>query len=140
MRTIIIEISAKKVIIMNKLFLMLAVGLLSTNSVDTKKVTLVEPIKLGGVHLFSVRGVNCSKRADMIYDRLRYVLVPSLEASDIVVGKVKGQAVILINDNVLVTITDEDAKLNKSTKFGLANQIQEKLSKNLPDLVPLESK
>ena len=76
----------------------------------------------------------------MIYDRLRYALVPSLEASDIVVSKVKGQAVILINDNVLVTITDEDAKLNKSTKFGLANQIQEKLSKNLPDLVPLESK
>jgi hypothetical protein len=66
--------------------------------------------------------------------------VPSLEASDIVVSKVKGQAVILINDNVFVTITEEDAKLNKSTKFGLANQIQEKLSKNLPDLVPLESK
>jgi len=115
MRTIIIEISAKKVIIMNKLFLMLAVGLISTNSVDTKKVTLVEPINLGGVHLFSVRGVNCSKRADMIYDRLRYALVPSLEASDIVVSKVKGQAVILINDNVLVTITNEDAKLNKIT-------------------------
>ena len=97
---------------------MLAVGLLSTNSVYTKKVKLVEPINIGGVHLFSVRGAKCTERADVIYDRLRYALVPSLEASDIVVSKLKGQAVVLVNDNVLVTITDEDAKLNKSTKFG----------------------
>lgn len=119
---------------------MLAVGLLSTNSVDTKKVKLVEPINIGGVHLFSVRGAKCTERADVIYDRLRYALVPSLEASDIVVSKLKGQAVVLVNDNVLVTITDEDAKLNKSTKFGLANKIQDKLSKILPDLVPFNSK
>ena len=125
---------------MNKLFLMLAVGLLSTNSIDTKKVKLVEPINIGGVHLFSVRGAKCTERADVIYDRLRYALVPSLEASDIVVSKLKGQAVVLVNDNVLVTITDEDAKLNKSTKFGLANKIQDKLSKILPDLVPFNSK
>ena len=125
---------------MNKFLLILAFSLFSTNPSDVKQVKVVEPINLGGVHLFSVRGNNCTKRAEIIYDRLRYVLVPSLESSDIVVSKIKGQAVILINDEVLLTITDEDAKLNKSTKFGLANKIQNKLSEILPELVPLNSK
>ena len=119
---------------------MLAFSIFSANSVDTKKVNLVEPINLGGVHLFSVRGIDATKRSEIIYDRLRYALVPSLEASDIEVSKINGQAVILINNEVFLTITDEDAKLNKSTKFGLASKIQNKLSENLPNLVPLNLK
>lgn len=119
---------------------MLALSMFSVHSVDTKKVKLVEPINLGGVHLFSIRGVDASKRSEIIYDRLRFALVPSLEASDIEVSKINGQAVILINNNLFLTITNEDAKLNKSTKFGLANKIQNKLSENLPNLVPLNLK
>ncbi len=130
----------RKGVIMNKFFILLAFSIFSANSVDTKKVNLVEPINLGGVHLFSVRGIDATKRSEIIYDRLRYVLVPSLEASDIEVSKINGQAVILINNEVFLTITDQDAKLNKSTKFGLASKIQNKLSENLPNLVPLNLK
>lgn len=127
---------------MHKFFLLLSLTFLSTgfNGNVAYKKQLIEPINLGGVHLFSVRGVDCSQRANVIYDRLRNVLVPNLEASDIVVSNVKGQAVVLVNDEILLTITDQDAKLNKSTKFGLAKKIQNKLSETLPDLVPLEVK
>jgi len=123
---------------MLKITCFLALSFLISN--DVKRVKLIEPINLGGTHLFSVRGHNASKRSDIIYDRLRCILVPSLESSDITVNKIKDQAVIMVDDNILVTITDEDAKLNHSTKFGLANKIQKKLSEVLPNLVPLDTK
>jgi hypothetical protein len=123
---------------MYKIFAMLAIGLVCSASSDVKKVKLVEPINLGGVHLFTVRGVNATQRSEIIYDRLRNVLVPSLQASDIEVAKIKGQAVILVHDEILMTVTSEDAKLNKTDRFNLAFKLQNRLSKLLPELVPFQ--
>jgi len=123
---------------MYKIFAMLAIGLVCSASLDVKKVKLVEPINLGGVHLFTVRGVNATQRSEIIYDRLRNVLVPSLQASDIEVAKIKGQAVILVHDEILMTVTSEDAKLNKTDRFNLAFKLQNRLSKLLPELVPFQ--
>jgi hypothetical protein len=121
---------------MNKIILLLIMALFT----DTKKVVVNEPINIGGVHLFSVRGADASKRSDIIYSRLRTVLTPNLKASDVTVSSCKGQAVIMVNDEILVTITNDDAVLNKSDRFSLAKKIQEKLSVLLPNLVPLERK
>lgn len=119
---------------MFKLILFLSFYLIS----DVKEIVINEPIKLGGYHLFSVRGMDASKRSDIIYNRLRYLLTPNLKKSDITVSSVKGQAVVLVNDEILVTITNEDAVLNKTPKYILAKKVQENLSKILPELVPLD--
>lgn len=119
---------------MLKLSFLLAFSILV---LDVKKVNLIQPISLSGIHLFSVRGASADKRAEIIYDRLRTSLVPSLQPSDITVAKVKDQAVILINDDVLLTITKEDALRNNSNRFALAKKIQKKLQENLPNLVPM---
>lgn len=99
-----------------------------------------EPINVGGVNLFSVRGADASKRAQIFYERLSNALMPGLKESDIQVKVVNKENVIFVKDVMLMTITDLDAKENKCSKLFLTNKIYKILLEKLPSLAPVEPK
>lgn len=90
---------------------------------DTKIIKVVDNVNVGGTTIFTVRGENSSARVDLILDRMKYLLSPELQLSDFNIKKVKhGESTICVKDHVLVTVTNKDASINKTTVDKLAQK------------------
>jgi len=103
-------------------------------NITNEKTSL--PINVGGENLLQIRGLNADKRAQLIYERLSVVLTENLQSKDVKIKFQNKENTIAVNDVLLLTITDKDAKENKSSKDALTKKIHKILSEKLPEVAP----
>ena len=105
---------------------------------DVKKVSLVDKVNVGGVHVLTVRGVDASVRATRVQERLCSLLFPNMAADDVTSTKKNGCVLILVKDQLLFTVTAEDAKSNKMKLDDYSALVLSHFKKVLPDVSPVK--
>ena len=105
---------------------------------DVKKVSLVDKVDVGGVRILTVRGVGASVRSTRVQERLCLLLFPNMTADDITASKNNGCVSILVKDQLLFTVTAEDAKANKMKLDEYSALVLSHFKKVLPEVSPVK--
>ena len=102
---------------------------------DVKVIQLKDKIDVGGTNILTLKGQNCSKRAFLLSDRMRDMLQSDLSEADFKIVKTdKNDLTITVKDKIFVTVTKDDALINKCSKDFLAKKWLEKISKSYKEL------
>lgn len=91
--------------------------------------------------VFSGERYLCSTsntRMNNVYDRFRiHCLTTEIKKSDIKATKIKNMWCVTAKDQLIITVTKDDAKYHSSSEEKLAKKWADKLSKNIEDIKPL---
>jgi hypothetical protein len=95
-------------------------------------------LTIGGTELITLRAetqASVDKRANILYDRLVYILSdPKLSNRDVHIQKTSSEIAIYVKNRLLVTVTPQDALYNQTTPEKQAQQWSKRLSETLPIL------
>lgn len=95
-------------------------------------------VNVGGVKILTIRGNLAKERVFFVEERLCLALSPNLSDKNIYLKKTGNDYSVMVNDVLLYTITQEDAKLNKTDLHTFANMTLERLKKILPEVAPVK--
>jgi hypothetical protein len=110
-------------------------AMISIGSFSSTKT--VNSLVFSGEKYFSICGTSKSRINDL-YDRFnKLCLVSEAKKSDVNVKELNHSWCIFIKDQLLLTITKDDAKLHNSSPEKLAKKWADKLANNIEDIKPL---
>jgi hypothetical protein len=118
-----------------KTLLVTMCAMISMGSFSSTKT--VDSLVFSGEKYFSICGTS-KARINSVYDRFNTLcLTTEVKSSDVNVKQINHSWCILIKDQLLVTITKDDARLHNSSAEKLARKWANKLSNNIEDIKPL---
>ena len=122
----------------NKKMKTLLVGMCAMISVGSFSSTkTVDSLVFSGEKYLSICSTSKARIND-VYDRFRiHCLKTEIKQNDITATKIKNMWCVTAKDQLLVTVTKDDAKLHNSSEEMLAKKWADKLSKNIEDIKPL---
>jgi hypothetical protein len=107
-------------------------------SVYKRSETFQRTLSIGGTELITLRGdtqESLDKRADIVYDRLNYILAENdLKAEDIVIVMEKNDPVLYVRKHLLITVTSQDATYNQLTQEKQSQIWHKRFCETLPEL------
>jgi hypothetical protein len=118
-----------------KTLLVTMCAMISMGSYSSTKT--VDSLVFSGEKYLSICGTS-KARINSVYDRFNTLcLTTEVKSSDVNVKQINHSWCILVKDQLLVTVTKDDAKLHNSSAEKLAKKWANKLSNNIEDIKPL---
>ena len=111
--------------------------ILLTTNLDVVKVKTLENVSIGGVRIHTFRGSIATERAFFTYERLAVALFPDMTADDVYLRKVGNDFCVMVKDVNLITLTKDDAAMNKTDLHKYSLDVLNHLKKVLPNIAPL---